>query len=49
VLVVRETSERARDPVVCEARLATPSDQDVVLHIPGVNKGFVNFFVCLLE
>ena len=39
VVVARETSERARNPKVCEARLAIPTDQDVVLDVPNVNMG----------
>ena len=37
VSVQRETDERARDPEVCEIRLAVTSDQNVGLDSPSIN------------
>jgi hypothetical protein len=39
MVMMHDTSERARDPKVCDARLAVPSDQNVVLDVSSVNEG----------
>ena len=49
MVVVRETSECARDSKVSETCLSVPSNQDVALDILSVNGGLARTFVCLPE
>ena len=49
MVVVRETSECARDSKVSETCFSVPSNQDVPLDILSVNEELARTFVCLPE
>jgi hypothetical protein len=45
MILVREASECVSGPKICDARLAVPSNQDIVLNVSNVNMGFVRLLV----